>query len=68
MSQPGLSQNVGPGKEALSTAGYNLHWLLRAMARLGIEPTFLCLLQTLLSAAKELRALRDTRVHTPAAA
>ena len=39
----------GAAGDALHTiscaAGYNLRWLLRAIARLGIGPAFLCLLQ-----------------------
>jgi len=64
-----LQGAMGDALHAIScAAGYNLRWLLRAVARLGIGPAFLCLLQTVLSAAKELRALQDTRGHTPAVA
>ena len=34
---------------------YNLRWLLRAIARLGIGPAFLCLLQMVLYPAMALR-------------
>jgi len=37
-------------------AGYNLRWLLRAIARLGIGPAFLCLLQWLASPALAIHA------------
>ena len=47
-------------------AGYNLRWLLRAIARLGIGPAFLCLLQMVLSAAIDLRALPATHGRTRA--
>ena len=60
---------MGYALHAIScAAGYNLRWLLRAVAHPGIGPAFLYLLQTVLSAAKELRALQDTRGHTPAIA
>jgi IS5 family transposase len=36
-------------------AGYNLRWLLRAIAKLGIGPAFLCLLQMVLLPAMALR-------------
>jgi transposase, IS5 family len=36
-------------------AGYNLRWLLRAIAKLGIGPAFLCLLQMVLLPAMVLR-------------
>lgn len=64
-----LQGAMGDALHAIScAAGYNLRWLLRAVARLGIGPAFLCLLQTVLSAAKQLRALQDTRGRTPAVA
>ena len=37
-------------------AGYNLRWLLRAIAKLGIGPAFLCLLQMVLLPATVLRS------------
>lgn len=40
-------------------AGYNLRWLMRAIAKLGIGPAFLCLLQMALLPAMVLRS-----VHT----
>ena len=49
-------------------AGYNLRWLLRAIARLGIASAFLCLLQTVLSAATALRCLPAFHADTRAAA
>jgi IS5 family transposase len=36
-------------------AGYNLRWLLRAIAKLGIGPAFLCLLQMVLLPAMAMR-------------
>lgn len=36
-------------------AGYNLRWLLHAIAKLGIAPAFLCLLQMVLLPAMALR-------------
>jgi len=42
-------------------AGYNLRWLLRAVARLGIGPVFLCLLQMVLLAATAMLAALPTR-------
>ena len=49
-------------------AGYNLRWLLRAIARLGIAPAPLCLLQMVLSAATALRCLPAVHGHTRAVA
>ena len=37
-------------------AGYDLRWMLRAIARLGIGPAFLCLLQMVLLPAMAMRA------------
>jgi IS5 family transposase len=37
-------------------AGYNLRWLLRAIAKLGIRPAFLCLLQMALLPAMALQS------------
>jgi IS5 family transposase len=37
-------------------AGYNLRWLLRAIAKLGIGPAFLCLLQMVLLPVMALRS------------
>jgi transposase, IS5 family len=49
----------GAAGDALHTiscaAGYNLRWLLRAIAKLGIGPAFLCLLQMALLPAMALR-------------
>lgn len=59
---------LGDALHAIScAAGYNLRWLLRAIARLGIGPAFLCLLQWVLVAAKELtpRRIASTSVSTP---
>jgi hypothetical protein len=36
-------------------AGYNLRWPLRAIAKLGIGPAFLCMLQMVLLPALVLR-------------
>ena len=49
-------------------AGYNLRWLLRAIARLGIAPAFLCLLQMVLSAATAPRCLPAVHANTRAGA
>ena len=44
-----LQGALGDALHAIScAAGYNLRWLLRAIARLGIGPLFLCLLQMVL--------------------
>ena len=45
-------------------AGYNLRWLLRAIARLGIGPAFLCLLQMVSSAAIGPQAMSAARRRT----
>ena len=51
-----LQGALGDALHAIScAAGYNLRWLLRAIARLGIGPAFLRLLQMVLSAATGLR-------------
>jgi transposase, IS5 family len=43
-----LKGALGDALHAIScAAGYNLRWLLRAVARLGIGPVFLRLLQTM---------------------
>jgi transposase, IS5 family len=42
-------------------AGYNLRWLLRAIAKLGIGPAFLCLLQMVLLPAMALHAAQPGR-------
>ena len=46
-------------------AGYNLRWLLRAIAKLGIGPAFLCLLQMVLVPAMAPRSaqLSDRRAR-----
>jgi len=41
-------------------AGYNLRWLLRAIARKGIGPAFLCLLRMVLSAAMGMQSSRTS--------
>ena len=47
-----LKGTVGDALHAIScAAGYNLRWLMRAIAKLGIGPAFLCLLQMVLVAA-----------------
>jgi IS5 family transposase len=52
-----LQGALGDALHALScAAGYNLRWLLRAIARLGIGPAFLRLLQAALSQAQAPRA------------
>lgn len=52
-----LQGALGDALHAVSCAvGYNLRWLLRAIARLGIAPIFLRLLQAALSALKALRS------------
>jgi IS5 family transposase len=44
-----LQGALGDALHAIScAAGYNLRWLLRAIARLGIGPLFLCLVQMVL--------------------
>ena len=51
-----LKGEIGDALHAIScAAGYNLRWLLRAVARLGIGPIFLRLLQALLHLTKALR-------------
>jgi transposase, IS5 family len=48
-----LKGALGDALHAVScAAGYNLRWLLRAIARLGIGPAFLCLLQMVLWAVQ----------------
>ncbi len=48
-----LKGAIGDALHAIScAAGYNLRWLLRAVARLGIGPIFLRLLQALLHLTK----------------
>ena len=57
-----LKGAVGDALHTLScAAGYNLRWLLRAIARLGIGPAFLRLLQMVLLPAMALRALSSGR-------
>jgi IS5 family transposase len=56
MNRCWLKGGVGDALHTLScAAGYNLRWLLRAIARLGIGPAFLCLLQMVLLPAMALR-------------
>ncbi len=60
-----LQGALGDALHAIScAAGYNLRWLLRAIARKGIAPAFLCLLQMVLSAAMVLRS--PVSVRAPA--
>ena len=48
-----LKGTLGDALHAIScAAGYNLRWLLRAVARLGIGPVLLCLLQAALWAVR----------------
>ena len=57
MNRCWLKGAVGDALHTLScAAGYNLRWLLRAIARLGIGRAFLCLLQMMLLPAMGLRA------------
>jgi len=57
-----LKGALGDALHAIScAAGYNLRWLLRAIARLDIGPAFLCLLRMVLSAASALTALPEPR-------
>ena len=51
-----LQGTLGDALHAIScAAGYNLRWLLRAIARLGIEPVFLRLARAALSRACAIR-------------
>lgn len=55
-----LQGALGDALHAIScAAGYNLRWLLRAIARLGIGAVFLRLLQAVLSAQRATRASYD---------
>ena len=61
-----LQGALGDALHALScAAGYNLRWLLRAIARLGIGPAFLRLLQAAFSQAQALRASQGAYGRTP---
>lgn len=52
-----LQGPLGKALHAIScAAGYNLRWLLRAIARLGLGPIFLCLLAAFVSASKHTSA------------
>ena len=52
-----LQGALGDALHSIScAAGYNLRWLLRAIARLGLGPVFLRLLQAALSLAQTMRA------------
>ena len=52
-----LKGTLGDALHTIScAAGYNLRWLLRAIAKLGIAPAFLCLLQMVLLPAMALRS------------
>ena len=56
MNRCWLKGAVGDALHTIScAAGYNLRWLLRAVARLGLGPAFLCLLQMVLYPATTLR-------------
>ncbi len=60
-----LQGALGDALHAIScAAGYNLRWLLRAIARLGIGPAFLCLLQMVLAAAIDPHAMSEPRRRT----
>ena len=60
-----LQGALGDALHAIScAAGYNLRWLLRAIARLGIGPAFLCLLQMVSSAAIGPQAMSAARRRT----
>ena len=69
-----LQGALGDALHSIScAAGYNLRWLLRAIARLGLGPVFLRLLQAALSLAQTMRASHgalwphtDLRLNTPA--
>ena len=53
-----LKGAIGDALHTIScAAGYNLRWLLRAIAKLGIGPAFLCLLQMVLLPAMQLQAV-----------
>jgi transposase, IS5 family len=54
-----LKGTLGDALHAIScAAGYNLRWLLRAIARLKIGPAFLCLIQMALSWPRPIHASR----------
>ena len=54
-----LQGALGDARHAIScAAGYNMRWLLRAVARLGIGPLLLCLLQMVLVRAERATAER----------
>ena len=54
-----LQGALGDALHAIScAAGYNMRWLLRAVARLGIGPLLLCLLQMVLVRAERTTAER----------
>jgi len=62
-----LQGALGDALHAVScAAGYNLRWLLRAVARLGIGPAFLRLLQAALSLAQAMRAAHRAHGRSPA--
>ena len=64
-----LKGTLGDALHAIScAAGYNLRWLLRAVARLGIGPAFLCLLQMVLLAANAAVATLPARQRQRAGA
>lgn len=64
-----LQGALGDALHAVScAAGYNLRWLLRAIARLGIRPAFLRLLQAALSLMQTLPAPQGDSGRSPACA
>jgi IS5 family transposase len=63
-----LKGALGDALHAIScAAGYNLRWLLRAVARLGIGPAFLRLLQRVLSSVRPILASHGPARHSAAA-
>jgi transposase, IS5 family len=61
-----LQGALGDALHALScAAGYNLRWLLRAIARLGLGPAFLRLFKAVLSQARAIRASPGAYGRTP---
>lgn len=62
-----LQGALGDALHAVScAAGYNLRWLLRAVARLSIGPAFLRLLQAALSLAQAVQAQHRAHGRSPA--
>jgi transposase, IS5 family len=57
-----LKGSLGDALHTIScAAGYNLRWLLRAIAKLSIGPAFLCLLQMVLLPAMALKSAQTGR-------